>query len=302
MHRFLRFPALVGLVLLGACNGEEPDAYGNFESREVMVSSEVAGRLDRFDLTEGDEVGAGEVVAQVDTVQMALQAEELGLQAGSARLRATEAAAQLRSLEAQLATSRDDFERVERLLERNAATVGDRNRLEGSVTSLSAQIDAARARVRLAEQEEAIVVSRLEQLQDRMTRATVRNPVSGTVLTTMVEAGELVQAGRALYTVAPLDSLILRAYVTGSQLASLRLGAEVTVQFDSGSGGLERRTGQLTWVASQAEFTPTPIQTREERVDQVYAVKVTVPNPDRALKIGMPGELLLAPTPEADGP
>jgi HlyD family secretion protein len=302
MQTSFRPTALLSLLILGACNGAQPDAYGNFESREVIVSAEATGTLIRFDVEEGDEVAIDEVVAQVDTIQMALQAEELALQKESARFRATEAAAQVRSLEAQLETSRTDLERVRRLFERNAATAGDLNRLEGGVTSLRAQIDGARARVRVAEQEGAIVASRVEQLRDRIRRATVRNPIGGTVLTTMVEAGEVVQAGRPLYAVAPLDTLTLRAYVTGNQLASLRVGAPVTVQFDSGSGLLETRDGRLTWVASQAEFTPTPIQTREERVDQVYAVKVRVPNTDRRLKIGMPAELVLDSAEPAGAP
>jgi HlyD family secretion protein len=299
MQTSIRLPALLSLLVLGACNGEQPDAYGNFESTEVVVSAEAAGTLIRFDLDEGDEVAMGQVVAQVDTIQMALQSEELGLQEEAARLRAVEASAQVRSLEAQLQTQRTDLERMQRLFDRNAATAGDLNRLDGSVTSLLAQIDGGRARVRLARQEESIVASRLAQLRDRIRRATVRNPITGTVLTTMSEAGEIVQPGRALYTVAPLDTLILRAYVTGNQLASLRVGEGVLVQFDSGTGDLESRPGRLIWVASQAEFTPTPIQTREERVDQVYAVKVRVANADRRLKIGMPAELVLdsvAPT------
>lgn len=293
MQMSLRVPALLTLLALGACDAEPPDAYGNFESREVVVSSEATGTLVRFDAEEGDEIAAGVVVAQVDTIQMALQAAELTLQEESAGLRAVEAAAQVRSLEAQLATGRSDLERVQRLFDREAATAGDLNRLEGSVASLEAQIDGARARVRLAGQEAAIVASRAEQLRDRIRRAAVRNPIGGTVLTTLVEAGEVVQAGRPLYTIAPLDTLTLRAYVTGNQLARLRVGEAVTVQFDSGSGGLESRDGRLTWVASQAEFTPTPIQTRDERVDQVYAVKVLVPNLDGRLKIGMPAELVL---------
>ncbi len=302
MQIFLRLPALLTLLALGACNAEQPDAYGNFESREVVVSAEAAGTLIRFDAEEGDEISAGVMVAQVDTIQMALQAAELVLQEESAGLRAVEAAAQVRSLEAQLATSQTDLERVQRLFDREAATAGDLNRLEGSVTSLQAQIDGARARVRLARQEEAIVASRTEQLRDRIRRATVINPIGGTVLTTLVEAGEVVQAGRPLYTIAPLDTLTLRAYVTGNQLASLRVGESVRVQFDSGSGAIESRDGRLTWVASQAEFTPTPIQTRDERVDQVYAVKVRVPNLDRRLKIGMPAELVLNSAGEAGAP
>jgi HlyD family secretion protein len=287
--------ALLAFTAIGlaGCDGDTPDAYGNFESREVMISSEATGPLVRFELEEGDEVDVDAVVAQVDTVALGLQARELALQAQASRTRAEEARAQVRALEAQLQTNRTDLERTQRLFAQNAATAGDLNRMEGAVTSLTEQIDGARARVRLAEQDEAIVGSRLEQLRDRISRATVRNPVRGTVLTTMVEAGEFVQAGRTLYSVAPLDTLILRAYVSGGQLASLRVGGEVTVQFDGGRGELQSRVGRLTWVASEAEFTPTPIQTREERVDQVYAVKILVPNLDRSLKIGMPGELVL---------
>jgi HlyD family secretion protein len=283
-----------------ACDGTPPDAYGNFESREVAVSAEATGRLVSFAIEEGDEVELAAVVAQVDTLQSALQANELRLQARAARIRADEARAQVRALEAQLRTSRDDLERTQRLFAQSAATAGELNRLEGSVASLTEQIDGARARVLLAEQDGAIVDSRLQQLQDRINRATVRNPARGTVLMTMVEAGEFVQPGRVLYTVAPLDTLILRAYVSGGQLATISVGEEIFVQFDTGADALERRLGRLTWVASEAEFTPTPIQTREERVDQVYAVKVLVPNLDRSLKIGMPGELVLSAT-EAEG-
>ncbi len=293
VYTLIAGPVVAGAVLAG-CDGELPDAFGNFESREVTVSAQATGPLVRFDVREGDEVDLGAVVGQVDTVQVALQAQELRLQSEATRMRADEARAQLRSIEAQLHTNQVDLERTQRLFERSAATATDLNRQEGAVTSLTEQIAAARARVRLAGQDGAIATSRLAQLEDRIQRATVRNPVRGTVLTTMVEEGEFVQAGRPLYTIAPLDTLVLRAYVSGSQLTGLGVGDEVFVQFDGGSGALERRVGRLTWVASEAEFTPTPIQTREERVDQVYAVKVSVPNLDRSLKIGMPGELLLA--------
>jgi HlyD family secretion protein len=289
--RWLLLPVMAATVV--ACDGELPDAYGNFESREVTVSSEVTGKLIRFDVREGDELDPDIAVAQIDTLQMALQMSELELQVRASRIRADEARAQVRSLQAQLGSAEEDYERTQRLFDRNAATAGDLNRLAGNVSSLREQIVGARARVDLMQQEAAIAEARIAQLRDRIGRATIRNPVGGTVLTTMVEGGEVVQAGRPLYTIAPLDTLILRAYVSGGQLASLTLGGEVSVQFDAGSGTLERRSGRLTWIASEAEFTPTPIQTREQRVDQVYAVKVLVPNEDRRLKIGMPGELLL---------
>jgi HlyD family secretion protein len=133
----------------------------------------------------------------------------------------------------------------------------------------------------------------LAQVQDRWERSRVLNPRAGTVLATYVEAGEFVQAGRPLYTVADLDTLTLRAWVSGAQLADIRLGQEVAVRVDAGPDRLRTLPGRVSWIASEAEFTPTPIQTREERISQVYGVKVRVPNPDGVLKVGMPGELVL---------
>ena len=284
---------LPGLVL-AACGEEHPTAYGNFEAREVAVSAEATGTLVRFDVLEGDRLDAGAAVGQVDSVTLALQRDEIRVQAEAARTRAQEARAHLGSLEARLRSARTDLERVRRLLEQEAATAGELTRLEGEVESLEEEMEAARARIRLARLEADATDVRMAQLQDRIRRTTVRNPVTGTVLTTFVEAGELVQPGRILYTVAPLDTLTLRAYVSGGQLGALRLGERVEVRFDAGADTLGRREGRISWIAAEAQFTPTPIQTREERVDQVYAVKILVANPDGRLKIGMPGELALA--------
>lgn len=284
---------IAAVVLLVACDDERADAYGNFESRDVVVSSQATGVLERFDLTEGDVVDVGRVVALVDTAQLALQAIEQSLVLEAAGTRGEEARARLRALEAQQHTAQIDYDRSRRLFEQNASTSAELNRLSGALATLAEQAAAARARVRLAAQEREIGEARLAQLQDRIDRSSVRNPVAGTVLTTMVEPSEFVQAGRPLYAIAPLDSLILRAYVSGNQLSDLRIGGEVTVSYDAGDGSIAQRAGRLTWIASQAEFTPTPIQTRDERVDLVYAVKVTVPNPAGDLKIGMPGELTL---------
>ena len=159
--------------------------------------------------------------------------------------------------------------------------------------TLTAEVDAARVRARLAAEETEVMEARIARLNDRAMRTTLVNPVGGTVLVTFVEPGEFVQPGRALYTVAPLDTLVLRAYLSGGLLSGVALGDRLTVRFDEPGGGLGTTEGRVTWISDQAEFTPTPIQTREERVDQVYAVKLRVANPDGRLKIGMPGELWL---------
>ena len=133
--------------------------------------------------------------------------------------------------------------------------------------------------------------ARIAQLQDRMARARVANPVAGTVLAAYARAGEVVQPGTPLYRIADLDTLELRAYITGPQLAAVRLDQDVTIRVDAAEGDLAELPGRVSWIASTAEFTPTPIQTREDRADLVYAVKIRVPNRGGMLKIGMPADV-----------
>lgn len=151
-------------------------------------------------------------------------------------------------------------------------------------------MDAARAQLRSVEMEAASSDARVRQVDDLVDRSSVLNPQGGTVLATYTRAGETVQAGQPLYRIASLDTLILRVYVTGDQLGTLRLGQELDVHFE-GVGGDSGRSGIVEWISPSAEFTPTPIQTRDERATLVYAVKVRVPNDDGALKIGMPGDV-----------
>jgi biotin carboxyl carrier protein len=167
-------------------------------------------------------------------------------------------------------------------------------------SAAQAQLSAARAQVQVVQRELGSVQARIEQIEDEIRKSRVQNPTPGTVLATYVEPGEFVQPGQPLYKVADLAQMTLRAYVTGAQLAGLRIGEPVQVQYDLGARERATRAGRVSWIAAEAEFTPTPIQTREERTDQVYAVKVQVPNPDGALKIGMPGELVVAPPASAE--
>jgi HlyD family secretion protein len=163
---------------------------------------------------------------------------------------------------------------------------------------LVAQIEAARAQQQSVIKEVASSDARVAQIRDRIAKSRITNPQPGTVLTTYARTGEVVQAGQPLYKIAQLDTLILRAYVTESQLTSVRIGGRVHVRVDR-EGALLTVPGVVTWVSSKAEFTPTPVQTRDERADLVYAVKVRVANPTGALKIGMPADLALGAPPES---
>ena len=286
------------LALLACGKGDEPDAFGNFEATEVVVSAETGGQIERFVPREGVRLARGAVAAVIDTSQLALEERQAEAQRAATGARGSEAAAQVRVFEAQRAVAQRAYERTRRLHAQEAATAQQLDQSERDYRTVVAQIAAARAQQRSVSMDVASATARVEQIRDRIARGTVTNPVAGTVLTTYARAGEVIQPGQPLYRIADLDSLILRAYVSGGQLSSLRTGQDVTVNVDVASGGRRAIPGTVTWISPNAEFTPTPIQTRDDRVDLVYAVKVAVANPDGALKIGMPADISFAP-PEA---
>ena len=290
----------VSVAILGAaCAGDpEPDAYGNFEATEVVVSAQTTGQILSFTPEEGMQLERGAVVALIDTAQLALKREQLSAQRSATGARVIEVGEQLRVLEVQREVAQRQFERIRRLHAERAATASQLDQAEREFRSLGAQIAAMRAQRRSVGLDAATADARIAQVLDRIAKSSVANPEAGTVLATYVRAGEVVQAGRPLYRVAALDTLVLRAYVTAAQLTAVRLGQAVEVRVDGG-GGLQMRPGRVSWISASAEFTPTPIQTRDDRGDLVYAVKILVPNPDGALKIGMPGDVTLGTPPSS---
>lgn len=286
---------IVGLAAaaLAGCGNDEPDAYGNFEATEVTVAAEVGGRLLAFAVEEGDRVGRDRVVGVVDTVPLVLERDAVVARRAAAQARTREAGATLAALEVQRSIADRELARTERLLKQAAATAQQGDRAERDARVARDQLDGARAARAGARQEVAALDAQIASIDDRLARSRIRSPLAGTVLARYVEPGEFVQPGQPLFKLASLDSLTFRAYVAQAQLTRLRLGQEVRVGVDR-ADSIVTLPGRVTWIASSAEFTPTPIQTREERADQVYAVKVTVANAEGRLRIGMPGELILA--------
>ena len=285
------------LLFMLACGGdEEPDAYGTFEANEVVVSAQIGGQLLSFTPIEGARIPSGTVVGIVDTTQLALSRQQIVAQREATASRASEAGGQINVLEVQRDIARRNYARTRRLFDQDAATAQQLDQAERDYRVLLAQIDAARAQRQGLGQEVTSGAARVDQIRDQIGRSRITNPETGTVLAIYVRAGEVVQAGQPVYRIANLDTLVLRAYITEGQLSSIRLGQRVEVHVDQSGGDLLAVPGTLTWVASKAEFTPTPVQTRDERANLVYAVKIQVPNPRGALKIGMPADLKLAAT------
>jgi HlyD family secretion protein len=288
-----RASVLIAAVALASCGGQGTDAYGNFEATEVTVAAEVGGPLLSLSVEEGDRVAKGAQVGAIDTVALSLERRSVVARRGAGASRAREASATVNALEVQSTIAERDLSRTERLLRAAAATAQQGDRAEREARVAREQLAGARAARSTATQEIASLDAQVAMIDDRLARSRIISPLHGTVLTRYVEPGEYVQPGQPLFKLASLDSLTFRAYVSGAQLATIKLGQNVNVRVDAGPDSLATLPGRVTWIAAAAEFTPTPIQTRDERADQVYAVKVTVANAGGALKIGMPGELVL---------
>jgi HlyD family secretion protein len=287
-------------TLIAGCNrAHKPDAYGTFEANEVVVSAQTSGQLVSFTPAEGATLGAGAIVGLVDTAQLALQREQNVAQGQSTRAKADEVTRQIGVLEIQRAIAQRTYDRTRRLFAQKAATAQQLDQAERDYRVLVAQISAARAQLQSVLGEEAAGRARTEQIGETLGRSRIVNPQKGTVLATFARAGEVVQPGTPLYRIANLDSLTLRAYVSEQQLHAIKLGGNVQVNIDGPDGKVIPLPGRVDWISSKAEFTPTPVQTRDERADLVYAVKIRVANDRGLLKIGMPADVDLPPSASA---
>jgi HlyD family secretion protein len=285
-------PALALLGMIVACRDKtQPDAYGNFETTEVVVSAETSGQLLWFKADEGQTLTHGQVVGVIDTTQLFLQQRQLGAQRSSGTSHVAEVGQQLDALRVQYEIAGRNYERVKRLFAEQAATAQQLDQAERDYKVLGEQIQGAEAQQRSVGEDVKSTDARLAQISQQLAKSRITSPVAGTVLARYTDRGEFVQPGQPLYKIANLDSMILRAYVTETQLARVKLGAAASISIDTGGKARRTLTGTVSWVSPQAEFTPTPIQTRDERKDLVYAVKVRVPNPGGIVKIGMPADV-----------
>jgi HlyD family secretion protein len=292
--RFARYAvATCTALLVAGCHRGEPDAYGNFEATETVVSAETGGTLLWFTPVEGQQVAPGPTLGVIDTTRLALDRQQLGAQRTAVRARVSESERQIGVLAVQREIAGRTYARTQRLFAEQAATAQQLDAAERDYRVLGEQIAALRAQRNSVTQDVAASDARVAQIAERIAKSRIAAPFAGTVLATYARAGEYVQPGQPLFRLASLDTLTLRAYVTEPQLAQLKLGQRVQVRVDRGEGGRLAVPGTVSWIASKAEFTPTPVQTRDERADLVYAVKILVPNQGGTLKIGMPADIAL---------
>lgn len=288
-------PFIIVLATLFSCNHRDrlADAYGNFEVEDVIVSAEASGKLLSFNVEEGRAIAANVNVGLVDTITVVLQLQQLEAQMIAVNSKISNVKAQIEAQKQQKENLLVNVDRVGKLLKSGAATQQQKDDLDGQLKLVEKQIEATKTQTGSIQKEASVLAAQKELLMEQLKRCEINSPVDGTVLEKYVKAGEMVAAGKPLFKVADLSSLELRCYISGEKLSSIKLGQTVQVAIDGENGGMEQLTGTVSWISSQAEFTPKIIQTKEERVKLVYALKVKVQN-DGRLKIGMPGEIRLA--------
>lgn len=277
---------------LAACASSEKvaDAYGNFEAVETVISAEAGGKLLGFAVVEGKDLEAGALVGEVDSIQLVLKKKQLLALKSATSSKSANIVAQEQVYQEQIRTLMIEKERVERLLKDKAATQQQLDDIMGKINVAKRQIEAVKTQNSSVFSELENYDSQIAQVADQIAKCKVYNPLKGTVLKKYVERFEFVNAGKALYKIAKLDSIILRVYVSELQLKSLKLGQKVQVMIDQSEKEMKKYDGFVTWTSDKIEFTPKNIQTREERISNVYAVKIGVKN-DGTLHIGMPAEV-----------
>ena len=293
IHQYICSVA-IGLVL-GACTSQEEqyDASGIFETTEVIVSAKGTGELQSFQVEEGQAVRQGEVLGWIDTLQLSLKDRQLAASLLATESKRLDEKRQVAHLRQQIENLQREKERFTTLLNAKATTAKQVDDIDYQIKVLQNQLVATQEQINssnssLSRQSESIQAQRA-QMEDQIRNAMISSPITGTVLTKYAEQGEFAVPGKALFKVADVSRMKLRAYITADQLTTVRIGQAVAVYADRGITDRKRYAGRVVWIADKAEFTPKTIQTRNERANLVYAVKIAVEN-DGFIKRGMYGE------------
>jgi HlyD family secretion protein len=291
-------PILSLSVLLVSCknNANKHDASGTFEAVETIVSAEASGKILKLNINEGDELKAGAAVGAIDSTQLYLQRLQLLQNKKSILSGSPDIQTQLDVLEKELENAQSDQKRIDNLVKGEVASQKQLDDINSKIAVLQSKIAAQKSELgnltsTINEQSSTVDVQ-LAQINDQLKKCTIINEVNGAVLTKYAEANEMTAVGRPLYKIADLSTLVLRAYITGDQLTALTLNQKVTVLVDKNKDEYKEYEGVIEWISNKAEFTPKTIQTKDERANLVYAIKIRVKN-DGLLKIGMYADVKL---------
>jgi len=288
------------LLFLSACNDKNSkyDASGVFEATEIIISSQANGELMEFKIAEGQDVEAGKKLGYIDTIQLHLKKMQLLANMKAVDSRQYNVSRQIASIQQQIETQKNERKRYENLVKSNAATQKQLDDINAQIALLEKQLTAQKETLennnKSVSGESTGLMMQVAQIDDQIHKSIISSPINGTILSKYAEQGELATQGRSLFKVADMVNMYIRVYITASQLTSLKIGQQVKVYADQGESDRKEYSGIVTWISDKAEFTPKTIQTRDERANLVYAVKIGVKN-DGYIKRGMYGEIQINP-------
>lgn len=305
-----KYTFLVIAVFIAACNSKDQlsDASGTFEADEVIVSAEASGKLLSFNIDEGSVLKKDSVVGMIDPVPLQLQKAQVEATIGTLHQKTIDVKPEVKLLQdqgevlqVQLENAFYERTRLQNLIKADAATTKQLDDMNLQIAVLNRQIEANQQQIKVQKtstgtQNQSILSESqplrksVAQLDDQLSKTSIVNPVNGTVLTKYAMVGEVTAVGKALYKIADLSIITLRAYITETQLSQIKLNQKVKVLVDTDPKNYKEYAGVITMIADKAEFTPKTIQTKDERANLVYAIKIHVKN-DGLLKIGMYGEI-----------
>lgn len=315
-------PSVITVLVSCGSNKAKYDATGTFEADEVIVSAEANGQLLQLNVEEGATIAKDSVIGKIDPVAIELQKEQASSTVEALQQKTNDAAPQVSILESQIQLQKKQVDvdetqlkvlekeqaRFQKLVAADAVPSKQLDDITGQVNVLKEKIIAAKTQLKVLQsqvnaQRQLVAIQnrgilsekipmqkKVAQLQEQLNKTNIINPVTGSVLSKYADAGEFTSIGKPLYKIANLSVMKLRAYITGSQLAQVKLNQQVKVMVDDGNGKMREMKGIISWISDKAEFTPKTIQTKDERANLVYAIKVNVVN-DGLLKIGMYGEV-----------
>lgn len=294
----LNYTLIIGLsVILGftSCGKSDSDydASGTFETTDVLVSAEAMGKIMQFDAEEGQQLTENQVVGYIDSTQLYLKKEQLQASQNALQSRRPDIKKQIAAIEQQIATAKTEQKRVQNLVNANASTTKQLDDVNAQVAVLEKQAIALKSTLETTNEgisgDNKALNLQIEQIEDQLNKCKITSPINGVVLVKYAEKGELASAGKALFKIGDINNMILRAYLTNDQLSKIKIGQKVKVAADYGDSTKDYE-GTISWISDKSEFTPKTIQTRDERANLVYAVKISVKN-DGNIKIGMYGNV-----------
>ena len=288
MKKIISFLILASLISCNK-NNDKADGYGNFEATEVTISAEANGKIEYLKLEEGDFLEPNSQVGLIDSTQLYFNKQQLMASKSTVYSKSANVLSQIKVLQEQLKTAQIEKKRIQNMFAENAATKRQVDEIDGKVSVIQEQIKSVQTQNSPIVNEVKSIDVQIEKINDQIQKSKIINPIKGTVLVKYAEPNEVTAFGKPIYKIADISEMTVRVYISETQLSQIKVGQNVTIKIDA-EKEMKSYQGTISWIASSAEFTPKVVQTKEERVNLVYAVKVNVKN-DGSLKIGMPAEM-----------